>query len=262
MKTVLDDILEKRRADLQATWDPRSEPALRTAADARVHHSLIARLRSPPVPRVVAEVKRQSPSAGVLLDPYDPAGAAAAYEQAGAAALSVLTEPRFFGGTGEDLVAVRRRVGLPLLCKDFIVDPIQILQAAAWGADAVLLIAAALKSDTCVALYQRALEWGLDVIVEVHAESEVETALRCAGAILGVNNRDLRTLETTLEVSRRIHPLIPVGRLCLSESGLRTAADLAELSALGFDGFLIGESLLRGGHPGLNLERLIRSEAP
>jgi indole-3-glycerol phosphate synthase len=198
----------------------------------------------------------------VLLDPYDPAGTAAEYEKAGAAAISVLTEPRFFGGTGADLAAVRRRVGLPILCKDFILDPIQIAHAAAWGADAVLLIVAALNPDTCQALHRQALAAGLDVIVEVHAESELETALGCAGAIIGVNNRDLRTLETRLEVSRRLRRLIPVGRLCISESGLRTAADLAELTALGFDGFLIGESLLRGGQPGPALERLLRPVAP
>lgn len=258
MKTVLDDILEKRRADIETARQTIPEFRLQARAATRIHHSLSDRLRNHKPPRIIAEIKQRSPSAGLLLEPYLPTAVAADYEYFGAAAISVLTEPHFFGGCGEDLAAVRNRVQLPILCKDFLIDSYQIVQAAAWGADVVLLIAAALDPATCLALYQTAIDLGLEVIVEVHSEPELEVALRCPHSIIGVNNRDLRTLATRMDTARKIAPQIPSTRLSIAESGLKSAADLQEAGALGFDGFLIGESLLRGGNPGAALERLLR----
>lgn len=258
MKTKLDEILERRRADLQAEWIRFDESRLETLAARRVPRSLRAALRSARAPRIVAEMKRRSPSAGRLIEDYQPAKIAAEYERAGAVALSVLTEPGFFGGSGGDLEAARAATHLPVLCKDFLFDPRQVLQAAAWGADAVLLIAAALTPPDCLELYRRALDLGLDVVVEMHGADEWETAIPCSEAILGINHRDLRTLETRLDLSRILRPRIPPDRLTLAESGLRSGAQLRDLERLGYDGFLIGESLLRGGMPGVALERLIR----
>jgi indole-3-glycerol phosphate synthase len=257
MKTILDEIVARRQADVLAARKAVPERRLREAAARRVHHSLAARLRRRPGPRVIAEIKQRSPSAGVLLRPYEPADVAAEYERVGAVAISVLTEPHYFGGCGAHLESVRSRVRLPLLCKDFVCDAYQLAQAAAWGADVVLLIAAALDPTFCRALYQEAVGLGLEVIVEVHTEPELETALRCPRAIVGVNNRDLRTLKTSLDVSRRLGTLIPASRLSIAESGLKSANDLRALGEIGFDGFLIGESLLRGGAPGTALARLL-----
>ncbi|MDZ4198394.1 MAG: indole-3-glycerol phosphate synthase TrpC [Kiritimatiellia bacterium] len=256
--TRLDEIVRQRRADLPMEREGVSDAELRAAAAARVHRSLHAALRREARPRIIAEVKKRSPSAGLILDPYSPADVAAEYERSGAVAISVLTEPRYFGGRVEDLAAVRQRVRLPVLRKDFLFDPWQILQSAAGGADAVLLIVAALDPETCVSLYQEALRWGLEVIVETHEEPELETALRCPDAILGVNNRNLREMRTHLDISRRLAPLLPGSQLAISESGLKNGSDLAGLEALGFSGFLIGESLLRSGSPGDALARMIR----
>lgn len=208
---------------------------------------------------VIAECKRRSPSRGVLKRDYDPAAIAAAYERAGAAAISVLTEPAFFDGHLDHLAAVRRAVGLPVLRKDFIVDPYQILEARAQGADAVLLIVAALTPLALEQLHRSAVEAGLDVLVEIHDLSELPIALDAGASIVGVNNRNLRTLAVDTNVSRQAVELIPAGVIAVAESGLKTADDLRDLKEAGYDAFLIGERFMKMGDPGRALGDLLGS---
>ena len=205
---------------------------------------------------VVAECKRRSPSRGLLRADYDPAAIAAAYERAGAAAVSVLTEPTFFDGDLAHLEAVRSAVSLPLLRKDFIVDRYQLLEARAAGADAILLIVAALTRDELIALGREAQALGLDALVEVHDEDELDRALAAGADLIGVNNRNLRTLEVDVDASLRLARRIPRGVVTVAESGLRSRADLDRLSAAGYHAFLVGERLMTAADPGLALTAL------
>ena len=207
---------------------------------------------------VIAECKRRSPSRGVLMADYDPAGLAAAYERAGAAAISVLTEPAFFDGDVEHLEAVRRTTTVPLLRKDFIVDRYQILEARAAGADAILLIVAALSADSLAELHRVATGQGLDVLVEIHSLHELPVALEAGASIIGVNNRNLRTLEVDTRVSREAVALIPDGIAAVAESGLKTSADLRELKSAGYDAFLVGERFMTAADPGAALRDLLK----
>jgi indole-3-glycerol phosphate synthase len=207
---------------------------------------------------VIAECKRRSPSKGVLRASYDPSAIAAAYDRAGAAAISVLTEPTFFDGALEHLAAVRGVTSLPLLRKDFIVDPYQIAEARAAGADAILLIVAALSPAALGSLHRAARDAGLDVLVEVHDLSELSVAIDAGAAIIGVNNRNLRTLAVDVEVSRKAIELIPENVIAVAESGLRSHADLAELKSAGYDAFLVGERLMATEDPGAALAELVR----
>lgn len=210
---------------------------------------------------VIAECKRRSPSRGVLQANYDPAAIALGYEHAGAAAVSVLTEPTFFDGSLDHLVAVRRVTSLPILRKDFIVDPYQIFEARAAGADAILLIVAALLPSELKRLHQAATDAGLDVLVEVHNLSEVRVALDAGAGIVGVNNRNLRTLDVDTEVSHRAIELLRDGVLAVAESGLKTRDDLRVLSDAGYDAFLIGERFMATSDPGQALGDLLRGAA-
>ena len=171
----------------------------------------------------------------------------AALRSRGAAAISVLTEPQFFGGSLADLAAVRAAVQLPVLCKDFIVDPVQLWQARAAGADAVLLIVAVLDEDALPSLHTVAVELGMTVLVEVHSESEVERALAVRPAVIGINNRDLIRMKTDRATTSRLRPLIPRDRPVISESGIETREDVAALGRIGINGVLVGEALLRAG---------------
>lgn len=209
---------------------------------------------------VIAEFKRASPSKGVIRDGDDvrPEELARAYAGGGAAAISVLTEEDYFRGSLDDLLAVRRAVGLPLLCKDFVFDEYQIYETAAAGADALLLIVAELDDATLarlLSLTQDVLE--MDALVEVHTQDEMRRACACGASVVGINNRDLRTFEVSLDVSRRLHAHAPAGALLVSESGLRNGADLRSLHAQGFDGFLVGETLMRAEHPAAALRALL-----
>lgn len=253
---TLKRILHERKTDVAAARQKVPLRSLLWAAERRTHHSLADRLTRGAVPRVIAEVKKASPSAGLLRASYDPAALATDYERAGAVGVSVLTEPRHFMGSESDLRAVRAAVPLPILRKDFICDPYQLAEAAAWGADAVLLIVAGLDPALCRVLYRESVELGLDVIVEVHTREELDTALACEGAIIGVNSRDLKTLRTDLAVARDLGAAIPEERLCIAESGIRNAGDLRDLGERGYDGFLVGESLLRQESPGDALRAL------
>jgi len=193
---------------------------------------------------VIAECKRRSPSKGVLATDYDPARIATAYERGGAAAISILTEPTFFDGTLEHLAAVRQAVNLPLLRKDFIVDEYQLHEARANGADAVLLIVTALEQPQLVALHHRAHDLGLAALVEVHADDEVARAVDAGARIIGVNNRDLRTLTVDVDASHRLAALVPKQVIAVSESGLKSRAEIERLRADGYRAFLIGERFM------------------
>ena len=217
-----------------------------------------AALTSSAAPRIVAECKRRSPSRGILRAGYDPAAHAAAYAAAGAAAISVLTEPAFFDGAPEHLTAVRRAVGLPLLRKDFIVTEYQLHEAAALGADAVLLIVGAVTDVDLRRLRAVALSLGLAALVEVHDETELARALDAGARIVGVNSRDLRTLQVDLQVVERLAAEIPREVVAVAESGIRTVDDLRRLSGLRYDAFLVGERLIAQDDPGDAL-RLLRA---
>ena len=207
--------------------------------------------------RVIAECKRRSPSRGVLRAEYDPGAIARRYEQAGAAAISVLTEPTFFDGALAHLEAVRGVVDVPLLRKDFIVDHFQLLEARASGADAVLLIVAALDDQVLGQLTREARALDLDVLVEVHDEAELDRAVASGADLIGVNNRNLRTLAVDLGASVRLAARMPSGMLAVAESGLKSGEDLRRLRDAGYAAFLIGERFMTAADPGQALADLL-----
>jgi len=213
-------------------------------------------LRYSPAPRVVAECKRRSPSRGILRHHYDPAAHAVAYAQAGAAAISVLTEPTFFDGSPSHLTAVRAAVTVPLLRKDFIVTAYQVHEAASLGADAILLIAGALDDVEMRRLHDLARSLGLAVLVEVHTGPELERALEANAQIVGVNSRDLRTLQVDMDVVQRLAEAIPEDVIAVAESGIRTGDDIRRFSSLGYHAFLVGERLITHDDPGAALRAL------
>ncbi|HZK49330.1 MAG TPA: indole-3-glycerol phosphate synthase TrpC [Thermoleophilia bacterium] len=210
---------------------------------------------------LIAEIKRRSPSKGDLRPELDPVSLALAYQRAGACAISVLTEPDHFGGSFEDLAAVSRAVEIAVLCKDFVVDPSQINRARAAGADLVLLMVAVLGRETgrFVSLARCA---GLEPLVEVHTGPELDLALAAGARLVGVNNRDLRTLSVDLDVCRSLLPRIPTRIHAVAESGMATAEDLEDLALHGARAFLVGEALVTARDPGAALRRLARGEAP
>lgn len=247
--SVLDDILAGVRTDLAAreAGCPLGEVRAR-ARRQRPPLDGLAALRAPGV-GVIAEVKRRSPSKGDLAPIADPAGLAVDYEAGGAAVISVLTEQRRFGGSLADLDAVRTAVDIPVLRKDFVVSPYQVEEARAHGADLVLLIVAALVPAALACLLDRVESLGMTALVEVHEEDEVAQALAAGASLIGVNARDLRTLEVDRGVFGRLAPLVPQGVLTVAESGVRGAADLLAYAAAGADAVLVGEGLVTGRDP-------------
>jgi len=193
---------------------------------------------------LIAEVKKASPSKGILRHDFDPVQIASCYEANGAAAVSILTDEAFFQGSPVFLEQVSKEVGLPLLRKDFIIDPYQIFEACVLGADAVLLIAAVLERKELAGYIRIARELGMDALVETHSRSELETVLEAGAEIIGINNRDLRTFETNLQTTLELAELIPQGRLLVSESGIATAGDIRLLADAGVDAVLVGEALI------------------
>ncbi|WP_026696530.1 indole-3-glycerol phosphate synthase TrpC [Alkalicoccus chagannorensis] len=213
-------------------------------------------------PGVIAEVKKASPSKGVIVEDFHPASIAAEYEEAGAAGISVLTDRDFFQGDNAYLTAVKQTVGLPVLRKDFIIDEIQVREADLIGADAVLLIAAILDRAQLQELHDQAVEAGMEVLVEVHNEEEAEKVLSVIRpALFGVNNRDLNTFETDLEVTKRLAGYTPEGSLLISESGVHTAADAQRLKSYGASGLLIGEGFMRSQSRSSFLQTLLGGSA-
>jgi indole-3-glycerol phosphate synthase len=209
---------------------------------------------------VIAECKRRSPSKGVLAADYDPVWIARQYEDGGAAAISVLTEPTFFDGALEHLTAVRSSVVRPLLRKDFIVDEYQLFEARAAGADAVLLIVAALEQAQLIALQKRAWDLGLATLVEVHDEAELARAVVSGARVIGVNNRNLRTLVVDVDASNRLAPRVPREVIAVSESGLKSREELEQLAAAGYRAFLIGERFMTDPDPAAAIRRLTGAE--
>jgi indole-3-glycerol phosphate synthase len=207
-------------------------------------------------PAVIAEVKRASPSRGVLREDFDPAAIARSYEAAGAACVSVLTDREFFQGGLEHLEAVRGACTLPVLRKDFIIDPYQVYEARAHGADCILLIVACLSRGDMKGLELLAGKLGMAVLVEVHDASELEAALELSTPLIGVNNRNLRTFETRLETTLGLLGSIPKQRLPITESGILTPSDVARMRAAGVNAFLVGEAFMRAPEPGMALRKL------
>jgi len=256
--SVLDDIIAGVRVDLSERR-ARTPLAALERAMARVRPPLDAleALRSAPGLAVIAEVKRSSPSKGALAPIEDPAALARQYAAGGATAVSVLTEGRRFGGSLADLAAVRAAVAVPVLRKDFLVTSYQVTEARAWGADMVLLIAAALSQDELVSMREHAESLGMTALVEVHDETETQRAVDSGASTIGVNARDLRTLEVDRSTFARLRPLVPDGVVTIAESGVRSIDDVRQYAAAGARGVLVGEVLVTGGDPAESVRRFI-----
>jgi indole-3-glycerol phosphate synthase len=205
---------------------------------------------------VIAEVKKASPSRGVLRADFDPAAIGRSFSSGGAACLSVLTDMQYFQGQPDDLRQARAASGLPVLRKDFVIDEYQVFEARHWGADAILLIVAALDRTRLLAFEQAARELGMAVLVEVHDAAELELAVDLATPLIGINNRNLRTFETRLETTLELLPRIGTGRIVVTESGILAPSDVAMMRAAGVNAFLVGEAFMRADDPGSELARL------
>ncbi len=256
---ILDDIVAHKREELATRQ--REEPLtdLKAAAkEAPPPRGFHAALRQSGL-SVIAEVKRKSPAKGVLNQAVDPAQQASSYARAGARAVSVLTDQRFFDGTNADLQAVAKRVDLPLLRKDFTIDAYHVYEARAIGADAILLIVRALEQAQLTDFQALATELGMDVLVEVHDEAELESALAAGSQVVGINNRDLSTMTVDLAVTSRLRPLVPAGVTLVSESGIRTPDDVRTVTSAGVDAILVGEALMSAGNPGATLRTFIEA---
>jgi indole-3-glycerol phosphate synthase len=255
---ILDDILVEKRREIAASKSRCPLADLQARAEWKEQRrGFSGALRAKSGRAIIAEIKKASPSRGVIRANFDPARHARDYEASGATCISVLTDGPFFQGHLDHLAIVRASTRLPILRKDFVLDPYQIAEARAFGADAVLLIVAALDEGALRDLAARAAAEGLDTLVEVHDEHELEIALRAGSDLIGINNRDLRTFETSLDVSRRLAPLVPPGAVVIAESGIRSAADLSSLAAVGVHAFLVGEQLMAAEDPGKALASLL-----
>jgi indole-3-glycerol phosphate synthase len=246
-------LAEARRATPLEQVIERSGAVISSRARRPLAESLTAEGRV----NVIAEIKRRSPSKGVIRADFDPVGIAQSYEKAGAAAMSVLAEEDFFGGSLDHLKAIRQRVDAPLLRKDFIFDEYQIYESVAAGADAVLLIVALLSDGLLRRLIALASDMATDALVEVHTAEEMRRAAQAGARVIGVNNRDLTTFATDLNTSFRLAELAPPGAALVSESGIKSGDDIRKLKSAGFNGFLIGEHFMRAEDPGDALRRMI-----
>ncbi len=257
---ILERILARKRAELEAARAavPLAEMQRRAAA-APPARDFVGALRAKIAagrPAVIAEMKRASPSKGVLRADFDPAAIARAYEAGGAACLSVLTDRDFFQGAPEHLAEARAACNLPVLRKDFITEPYQVHEARALGADCILLIAAALARQDMQGLEASARSLGMAVLVEVHDVAELEAALSLQTPLLGINNRDLRSFETRLETTLGLLPKVPEGRIVVTESGISSPEHVARMRAAGVGAFLVGEAFMRAADPGAALKAM------
>ncbi|MHA7877253.1 indole-3-glycerol phosphate synthase TrpC [Roseivivax sp.] len=247
-ETILDKIkaykLQEIAADKATMPIDLIEEAAKNASDLRPFADSLKRAQSSGY-GLIAEVKKASPSKGIIREDFDPAGLAQAYERGGATCLSILTDMPSFKGAKPYLSQARNATRLPAIRKDFIYDPYQVIEARSLHADCILLIMATLEDDQAAELESVAHDWGMDVLVEVHNEAELERALKLKSRLIGVNNRDLHSFETSLETTKRLAALMPDDALVVSESGLAAPSDLAEIAEAGVRSFLIGESLMR-----------------
>ncbi len=253
--TILGRIIGSKRTELAAEQLAISETELesRPVPARRGFRAALEAKR----PAIISEIKKASPSAGLIATDFDPAAIARNYQAAGAAALSVLTDQRFFQGSLQDLAAARAATSLPVLRKDFTLDRYHLVQASAWGADCILLIVAALERTELQELHVAAKELHLDALVEVHNASELERALAIGATLIGVNNRNLKTMEVSLQTSIDLAEQFPKDVLRITESGIRTADDLRRLGDAGYQGFLVGEGLMSQPDQGRALAELI-----
>ena len=254
---VLQEIVAHKRGELAARRArvPLDEVRGR-ASDAPPARAFLTAVRRPPI-RLIAEVKGASPSAGTIRSGFDPAAVARLYADGGASAVSVLTDARFFRGDDAHLVAVRRAVPVPVLRKDFVLDAYQVHEARALGADAVLLIVAILEDGALRDLARLAEDLGMAALVEVHTEAELARALAARPALVGINNRNLDTLETSLAVTRRLRPQVPPGTAVVGESGVEERAQVEEMVRLGVDAVLVGTALMRAADPAAGVRELL-----
>lgn len=260
MNGILARIVAAKREELAASLTLRTASSLRSEAEASTgQRDFIAALRAPTAAgrcAVIAEIKKASPSKGLLREPFDPSQIAASYATHGAACLSVLTDLQFFQGSAQFLAQARHACSLPVLRKDFIIDAYQVDESRTIGADCILLIVACLEDAQLADLEQQAMALRMSVLVEVHDETELERALRLKTPLIGVNNRNLRTFDVSLDNTLALLPRIPPDRLLISESGIHTVDDVARLRAAGVNTFLVGEAFMRADDPGRALSRL------
>jgi indole-3-glycerol phosphate synthase len=253
---ILERILEFRRAAVDELKQGQTEAALTTAIPTAPAPRDFAGALHRRTVAVIAECKERSPSGGLLQVPYEPVSLARRYAANGAVAISVLTEPEFFGGSMLHLKEIRERVDVPVLCKDFIIDPIQVKAARAAGADAVLLIVAILDDPALATLYDLTRGLGMQALVEVHDEDELRRALPLDGTVIGINNRDLTRMTTDKVTTALLRPLVPEGRTVVSESGISGREDIEEFERMKVDAVLVGEALLRAPNMEAKLREL------
>ena len=257
---ILATILQRKAEEVEARQRQVSlatqESRARTALPTRGFYQALKRRVDKKQPAVIAEIKKASPSKGVLREDFVPAQIARSYERAGAACLSVLTDVDFFQGADSYLQAARFACTLPVLRKDFVIDPYQVVEARAIGADAVLLIVSALTDTQLAELYVVATEYGLDVLVEVHSQSELERALRLPVPMIGINNRNLKTFQVSSNTTLALMRSIPKDRLIVTESGILNPSDVTLMQANGINAFLVGEAFMRAPEPGDALKSL------